>query len=201
MTYKRQPGQRAKRKYQHNDYLADHRQQSPFPCCQGSFLEEESKEFVPKQDLVPSKKVYEGSKDPKDHLGPKSVDNFEELSQKFLEEFSQQKRYAKDPREIYGIKRRLNEGLHAFMDRYKSKSLHIKGVPPVLRISAFMHGHRHPKLAKKLNDKIPKTMDEMFERVRAFIKGEVEAGSTEAARALVGQRKRPYWMVWNPREN
>nr|GEU80684.1 reverse transcriptase domain-containing protein [Tanacetum cinerariifolium] len=39
-------------------------------------------------------------------------------------------------------------------------------VPPVLRISAFMHGHGHPELAKKLNDKIPETIDEMWERVR-----------------------------------
>nr|GEV78406.1 reverse transcriptase domain-containing protein [Tanacetum cinerariifolium] len=73
---------------------------------------------------------YEGNKDSDDHLGggaqnwfddldPKSVDSFEELSQKFLEEFSQQKRYAKDPTEIHGIKRRQNEGLQAFMDRDK----------------------------------------------------------------------------------
>ncbi|GKB73595.1 hypothetical protein Tco_0935007, partial [Tanacetum coccineum] len=41
------------------------------------------------------------------------------------------------------------------------------------------HGHSHPKLTKKLNDKIPKTVDEMFKRVRAFIKGEVAAGSAE----------------------
>ncbi|GKC57943.1 reverse transcriptase domain-containing protein [Tanacetum coccineum] len=143
-------------------------------------------------------KVYEGNKDPEDHLGifsvaaeqeewlmpvwckmfcqtlggaarkwfndldPKSMDSFEELSQKFLEEFSQQKRYAKDPTEIHGIKKRQNEGLQTFMDWFKSESLHIKGVPPVLRISAFMHGHGHPELSKKLNDKIPKTVDEMF---------------------------------------
>nr|GEX60145.1 reverse transcriptase domain-containing protein [Tanacetum cinerariifolium] len=100
---------------------------------------------------------------------PKSVDNFEELSQKFLEEFSQQKRYAKDLTEIHGIKRRQNEGLQAFMDRFKSKSSYIKGVPPVIRISAFMHGHGHPELAKELNGKIPKTVDEMFESFRAFI--------------------------------
>ncbi|GKA04519.1 hypothetical protein Tco_0683639 [Tanacetum coccineum] len=111
-------------------------------------------------------RVYEGNKDPEDHL-----DSFEELSQKFLEEFSQQKRYAKDSIKIHGIKRRQNEGLQAFMDRFKSESLHIKGVPPVLRISSFMHGHGHPELANKLNDKIPKTVDEMFKRVRAFIRG------------------------------
>ncbi|GJZ58418.1 reverse transcriptase domain-containing protein [Tanacetum coccineum] len=110
-----------------------------------------------------------------DSLDPKSVDGFEELSNKFLEEFSQQKRYDKDPTEIHGIKRKRNEGLQAFMDRFKAESAHIKGVPPVLRISAFMHRHGHPELAKNLNDKIPKTLDEMWERVRAFIRGETAA--------------------------
>ncbi|GJS13673.1 reverse transcriptase domain-containing protein [Tanacetum coccineum] len=69
------------------------------------------------------------------------------------------------------------------MDRFKAKSAHIKGVPPVLRISAFMHGHGHPELAKKLNDKILKTVDEMWERVRAFIRGETAADTTEAIRS------------------
>ncbi|GJU74499.1 reverse transcriptase domain-containing protein [Tanacetum coccineum] len=123
-----------------------------------------------------------------DDLDPKSVDSFEELSQNFLEEFSQQKRYAKDPTEIHGIKKRQNEGLQAFINRFKSESSHIKGVHSVLRISAFMHGHGHPELSKKLNDKIPKTVDEMFERVRAFIKGEVAAGSAEMVRPSQGDK-------------
>ncbi|GJX83155.1 hypothetical protein Tco_0332636 [Tanacetum coccineum] len=85
-----------------------------------------------------------------------------------------------DPTEIHGSKEetrtKQDKGLQAFMDLFKSKSSHIKRVHPVLRISAFMHGHGYLKLAKKLNDKIPKTVDEMFKRVRAFIKGEVVAG-------------------------
>nr|GEV96846.1 hypothetical protein [Tanacetum cinerariifolium] len=68
-----------------------------------------------------------------------------------------------------------------------AKSTHIKGVPPVLRISAYMHGHSHPELAKKLIDKIPKTVDEMCERererVRAFIRGETVADTTEVIRS------------------
>ncbi|GJS18028.1 reverse transcriptase domain-containing protein [Tanacetum coccineum] len=83
-----------------------------------------------------------------DSLDPKSMDGFEELSNKFLEEFSQQKRYDKDPTKIHGIKRKPNEGLQAFMDRFKAESAHIKGVPPVLRLSAFMHGHGHPELPR-----------------------------------------------------
>ncbi|GJW73886.1 reverse transcriptase domain-containing protein [Tanacetum coccineum] len=153
-------------------------------------------------------RVYEGNKDPENHLGgaaqnwfddldPKSVDSFEELSQNFLEEFSQQKRYAKDPTEIYSIKRRQNKGLQAFMDRFKSESSHIKGVPPVLRISAFIHGHGHPELAKKLNDKITKMVDEMFERVRAFIRGEVATGLAEMIRpSQGGQGVYSSDMVW-----
>ncbi|GKF51155.1 hypothetical protein Tco_0147622, partial [Tanacetum coccineum] len=88
-----------------------------------------------------------------DSLDPKSVDGFEELINKFLEEFSQQ------------------------------KSAHIKGVPLVLRISVFMHGHGHPELAKKLNDKIPKIVDEMWERVRAFIRAETAIDTTEVIRS------------------
>ncbi|GJQ95031.1 reverse transcriptase domain-containing protein [Tanacetum coccineum] len=177
-----------------------------------------------KEKLPWNIKVYEGNKDPEDHLGifsaaaqqeewsipvwckmfhqtlggaiqnwfddldPKSVDSFKELSQKILDEFSQQKRYAKDPTEIHGIKRRQNEGLQAFMDRFKSKSSHIKGVPSVLRISAFMRGHGHPELAKKHNDKIPKMVDEMFKKVRAFIRGEVAAGLIEIVRPSRGTK-------------
>ncbi|GKB89493.1 reverse transcriptase domain-containing protein [Tanacetum coccineum] len=70
-----------------------------------------------------------------DSLDPKSVDGFEELSNKFLEEFSQQKRYDKDPTKIHGIKRKPNEGLQAFIDHFKAENAHIKGVPSVLRIS------------------------------------------------------------------
>ncbi|GJV58729.1 reverse transcriptase domain-containing protein [Tanacetum coccineum] len=112
-----------------------------------------------------------------DSLDPKSVDGFEELSNKFLEEFSQQKMYDKDPTEIHVIKRKLNEGLQAFMDHFNAESTHIKEVPSVLRISAFMHRHDHPKLAKKLNDKILKIVDEMWERVMAFIMGETANGT------------------------
>ncbi|GJU92437.1 hypothetical protein Tco_1304860 [Tanacetum coccineum] len=83
---------------------------------------------------------------------PKSMDIFKELSQKFLEEFSQQKRYAKDPTEIQ-------------------------------------------ELAKKLNDKIYKMVDEIFERVRVFIRGEAVVGSAEVARTPQWDKgvTRPVW--------
>ncbi|GJW44391.1 reverse transcriptase domain-containing protein [Tanacetum coccineum] len=52
------------------------------------------------------------------------------------------------------------------------------------------------ELAKKLNDKIPKTVDKMFERVRVFIRGEVAAGSAKMVRPSQGDNGyvRPAWF-------
>ncbi|GJU38343.1 hypothetical protein Tco_1191300 [Tanacetum coccineum] len=65
----------------------------------------------------------------------------------------------------------------------------------MLRISAFMHGHGHPELAKKLNDKMPNIVDDMFKRVIAFIRGEAASGSTEVAMAPQWDKgvTRPGW--------
>ncbi|GKE47558.1 hypothetical protein Tco_1478816 [Tanacetum coccineum] len=65
----------------------------------------------------------------------------------------------------------------------------------MLRISAFMHGHGHLELAKKLNDKMPNIVDDMFKRVIAFIRGEAASGSTEVAMAPQWDKgvTRPGW--------
>nr|GFA47156.1 reverse transcriptase domain-containing protein [Tanacetum cinerariifolium] len=105
--------------------------------------------------LPPNVSVYEGNKDPKDHLSIFSATAEQE-------EGPMPVWYDKDPTEIHGIKQKPNEGLQAFMDHFKAESANIKEVPLVLRISAFMHGHGHPELAKNINDKIPKTVDEIM---------------------------------------
>ncbi|GJU76444.1 hypothetical protein Tco_1273514 [Tanacetum coccineum] len=58
-----------------------------------------------------------------------------------------------------------------------------------------MHGHGHPEHAKKLNDKILKTVDEMFERIRAFIRGEVASGSAELSRPPQYRRSRSFRKI------
>nr|GEW45156.1 hypothetical protein [Tanacetum cinerariifolium] len=137
-------------------------------------------------------RVYEGNKDPEDHLSffLAAAEQEQRLMPIWCKMFHQTLGGAArnwfddlDLKKIDGIKRRHNESLQTFMDRFKSESLHIKGVPPVLLISAFVHGHGHLELAKKINDKIPKTMDEMFKRVRAFIRGEMDAGSAEMTKS------------------
>ncbi|GJS97900.1 hypothetical protein Tco_0819070 [Tanacetum coccineum] len=99
-------------------------------------------------------KVYEGNKDLEDHLGI------------FL---------AAAGKEEWLISSWKNSHNKRGMLRIHRKSMVSKEV--------FMHNHGHPELVKKLNDKIPNIMDEMFERLRAFIIGEVMTGSVEVARA------------------
>ncbi|GJT06027.1 reverse transcriptase domain-containing protein [Tanacetum coccineum] len=60
-----------------------------------------------------------------DKLPPESIDNYEMLRKAFLGNYSQQKKYIKDPVEIHHIKQREGESTEAFMERFKAKSMHV----------------------------------------------------------------------------
>nr|GEV23058.1 reverse transcriptase domain-containing protein [Tanacetum cinerariifolium] len=49
--------------------------------------------------------------------------------------------------------------------------------PECMRISGFMHGVNNPELTKRLNEHVPKTMEEMIITTTAFIRGEAAAAS------------------------
>ncbi|GKA77489.1 reverse transcriptase domain-containing protein [Tanacetum coccineum] len=51
----------------------------------------------------------------------------------------------------------------------------MKGAPECMRISGFIHGVNNPKLTKRLNEHVPKTMEEMMITTTAFIRGEAAA--------------------------
>ncbi|GKA17830.1 reverse transcriptase domain-containing protein [Tanacetum coccineum] len=110
-----------------------------------------------------------------DKLPPKSIDNYEMLRKAFLGNFSQQKKYIKDPVEIHHIKQREEEFTEAFMERFKAESMHVNGAPECMRIFGFMHDITNPYLIKKLNDNIPKSVDEMMNGTTAFLRREVAA--------------------------
>ncbi|GKE79953.1 reverse transcriptase domain-containing protein [Tanacetum coccineum] len=112
-----------------------------------------------------------------DKLPPKSIDNNEMLWKAFLGNFSQHKKYIKDPVEIHHIKQREGKSTEAFTERIKAKSMHVNDAPECMRISGFMHGITNPDLIKKLNDNIPESVDEMMNVITAFLRGEVAAAN------------------------
>ncbi|GKC35972.1 reverse transcriptase domain-containing protein [Tanacetum coccineum] len=172
---------------------------------------------LPKRIRMPSHvKMYDGSKDPKDHLKIfraaakveqwamptwchmfnstltenarvwfdylllESIDSYDDLKEAFLANYLQQKKCIKDPVEIYHIKQREGESTKDFVRRFKTKSRDVKRALEVMRISRFIHGITNPKLIKRLHDKIPKSVDEMWKITTAFLRGEVARGEVAA---------------------
>nr|GEV63403.1 reverse transcriptase domain-containing protein [Tanacetum cinerariifolium] len=105
----------------------------------------------------------------------------------FLSYFMQQKKYVKDPVEIHNIKQRAE--LEDFMERFKIETGRMKGAPKCMRISGFMHEINNPELTKRLNEHVPKTMEEMMIATAAFIR-------REAATA----NKKKGQMSWKPQD-
>ncbi|GJR52654.1 reverse transcriptase domain-containing protein, partial [Tanacetum coccineum] len=112
-----------------------------------------------------------------DELPPKSINGYKALKAAFLAYFMQQKKYVKDPVEIHNIKQRDGETIQDFMERFKVETERMKGAPECMRISGFMHGVNNPELTKRLNEYVPKTMEEMMTVTTAFIQGEYAAAS------------------------
>ncbi|GJV20774.1 reverse transcriptase domain-containing protein [Tanacetum coccineum] len=112
-----------------------------------------------------------------DELPPESIDGYKGLKAAFLAYFMQQKKYVKDPVEIHNIKQRDGETIKEFMERFKIKTGRMKGAPECMRISGFMHGINNPELTKRLNEHVPKTVEEMMTATTAFIRGETAAAS------------------------
>nr|GEU62150.1 reverse transcriptase domain-containing protein [Tanacetum cinerariifolium] len=112
-----------------------------------------------------------------DELPPESIDGYKDLRAAFLVYFMQQKKYVKDPVEIHNIKQMDGETIEDFMERFKIETGHMKGAPECMRISRFMHGVNNPELTKRLNEHVPKTMEEMMITTTAFIRGEAAAAS------------------------
>ncbi|GJU32655.1 reverse transcriptase domain-containing protein [Tanacetum coccineum] len=112
-----------------------------------------------------------------DELPPDSIDGYKGLKAAFLAYFMQHKKYVKDPVEIHNIKQREGETIEDFMERFKVETGRMKGAPECMRIYGFMHGVNNPELTKRLNEHVPKTMEEMMTITTAFIRREAAAAS------------------------
>ncbi|GJW63004.1 reverse transcriptase domain-containing protein [Tanacetum coccineum] len=114
-----------------------------------------------------------------DDLPPESIYSYDDLKETILANYLQQKKCIKDPVEIHHIKQREGESTEDFVQRFKTESRDVKGAPEVMRISGFVHGIMNPEMIKRLHDKIPKSVDEMWKITTTFLRGEVAAGNQE----------------------
>nr|GFB36952.1 reverse transcriptase domain-containing protein [Tanacetum cinerariifolium] len=142
-------------------------------------------------------KTYDGTGDPEDH-----VKIFQAVAQ--VERWAMptwchmfnstligatRKKYVKDSVEIHNIKQRDGETLEDCMERFKIETGRMKGAPECMRISGFMHGINNPELTKRLNEHVPRTMEEMMIATTTFIRGEAAAAN-----------KKKGHMPWKPQD-
>nr|GEV70573.1 protein NLP3-like [Tanacetum cinerariifolium] len=135
---------------------------------------------APKNKMPPHIRMYDGSKDPEDHLSlfsgaainsewpmpvPHPLLTKEEVFQGSNRNPQDPKKGKQDPS---SIQRTIHRG----------KQSHSE----IMQIGAFMYGHKCPELSKKFADKIPRTVDEMMERVDDFLRSEEANDTTEAPR-------------------
>ncbi|GKD62872.1 reverse transcriptase domain-containing protein [Tanacetum coccineum] len=106
-----------------------------------------------------------------DELPPESIDGYKDFKAAFLAYFMQQKKYVKDLVKIYNIKQRDGDTIKDFIERFKVETGRMKGAPECMRIFGFMHGVNNHELTKRLNEHVPKTMEEMMITTTAFIHG------------------------------
>ncbi|GKB70167.1 reverse transcriptase domain-containing protein [Tanacetum coccineum] len=118
-----------------------------------------------------------------DELPPESIDGYKDLKAAFLAYFMQQKKYVKDPVEIHNIKQRDGETIEEFMERFKVETGRMKGAPECMQISGFMYGVNNPELAKRLNEHVPNTIEEMMITTTAFVRGEAAAAGKKKGHA------------------
>nr|GEV11052.1 reverse transcriptase domain-containing protein [Tanacetum cinerariifolium] len=128
-----------------------------------------------------------------DELPPESVYSYKDLKAAFLAYFMQQKKYVKDPVKIHNIKQKDGETIKDFMEQFKVETERMKGAPECMRIFGFMHGVNNSELTKRLNEHVPKTMEEMMITTTAFIRGEATTASKKKAEA--GKFQSPPPMV------
>ncbi|GKE78156.1 reverse transcriptase domain-containing protein, partial [Tanacetum coccineum] len=107
-----------------------------------------------------------------DDLPPEFIDRYNDLREAFLKNYLQRKKCIRDPIVLHNIKQRDEESTEDFIQRYKSESGNVKGVPECMRISGFVHEITNPELIKRFHEKIPKTVDEMMHVATSFLQGQ-----------------------------
>ncbi|XP_021986504.1 uncharacterized protein LOC110882926 [Helianthus annuus] len=125
-------------------------------------------------------------------LPARSIRTFDDLSNGFLGNFSQQRRYVKDATVIFQIKQKDDESLRDFIERYKKEGLTYVGADEKMRVAGFMNAVTSKYLTRDFNKCLPKTLEEALERDEAHIREEEAVNINE-------QRKRgPSWRHNSP---
>jgi len=108
-------------------------------------------------------------------LPEKSIKDYEDLKEKFVAQFAQQKKHRRSHLEAHLIRQREDESLSDFIQRYTLECQKIPGLPESQQISGFTLALLPGTLQDDLSAKIPSTFKDAIDIAYNFIRSKETA--------------------------
>ncbi|XP_014492328.1 uncharacterized protein LOC106754780 [Vigna radiata var. radiata] len=123
-------------------------------------------------------------------LPPNSVNSFYTVTTLFKRQFSANRRERVSAAELVNLKQGRDETLRAFMRRYSEAARRVKGVSHEFIINNLPNYLKPGFVSENLYAKLPKTMEELQEKMTKFIKMEDQRHYRKKIEAPVTDTKR-----------
>ncbi|KAK4381571.1 hypothetical protein Sango_2954800 [Sesamum angolense] len=105
-----------------------------------------------------------------------TIDNFEQLSQRFLHHFTINKRYPKTASYLFTVIQREHESLRDYVQRFSEAVLEVPHVNPELVANIMQQNLRMGRFRESIVGKPPTTLDELLVRAEKYIRIEETSG-------------------------
>ncbi|XP_014503222.1 uncharacterized protein LOC106763565 [Vigna radiata var. radiata] len=123
-------------------------------------------------------------------LPPNSIDNFHTVTTLFKRQFSANRRERMSAAELVNLKQGRDEPLRTFMRRYSEAARRVKGVTHEFIINNLPNCLKPGHVSESLYAKLPKTMEELQEKMAKFIKMEDQIHYRKKLEAPITEAKR-----------
>ncbi|KAL0430785.1 UNVERIFIED_CONTAM: hypothetical protein Sradi_0704500 [Sesamum radiatum] len=100
----------------------------------------------------------------------RTIDNFEQLSQRFLHQFAINKRYPKTASYLFTMIQRKHESVREYVQRFSEAVLEVPHINPELLASIMQQNLRRGRFRESVAGKPPATLDELLVRAEKYIR-------------------------------
>ncbi|KAL0433426.1 UNVERIFIED_CONTAM: hypothetical protein Slati_2676900 [Sesamum latifolium] len=99
-----------------------------------------------------------------------TIENFEQLSQRFLHHFSINKKYPKTASYLFTVVQQEQESLRDYVQRFSEAVLEVPHLNHELLASILQQGLRKGRFRESITEKPPTTLDELLKRAAKYIR-------------------------------
>uniref|UniRef100_A0A2N9ESH3 Uncharacterized protein n=1 Tax=Fagus sylvatica TaxID=28930 RepID=A0A2N9ESH3_FAGSY len=130
---------------------------------------------LPSKFRMPSLEIFDGSKDPLDHLESFKtvrVGSFAQLSRLFFNHFIGGQRYGRPTTHLLNVKQKERETLRSYLTRFNKETLLVDGADDKMVLTAFISGLQSGDFLFSVYKDPPNTMTEMMYEAQRYMNGE-----------------------------